>query len=294
VAEDYPRCVLVQVDQREAQISVVSGARRSASVVIGGDDYPRHQQQGGWSQKRYQRRADERIEAFARAVADLTRVAIEAGGIDNLIVAGDEVILPALQGAFHQTVTDRLIGTLPRAMEANFQELMDRALPLVERAERERELRAVRAVQEAAGADGPGAAGAEAVLTALQTGQVQTLVMNDDFAGPGWADYTFPLYGVGSWPGSHPAGGDVANVVSVSLPDELVRLALQSDAEIEIVRTAVPVSAEEQADVPEARGDEPHPGGNRRSEAARLLDALGGVGAVLRFALAEDQPTAEL
>jgi hypothetical protein len=63
-----------------------------------------------------------------------------------------------------------------------------------------------------------------------------------------------------------------------------------SGAEIEIVRTAVPVSIAEQAGVPDAHGDEGLP----RSEAARLLDDLGGVGAVLRFALAEDQATADL
>ena len=290
VADDYPRFVLVQGDQQEALISVVSGARQAVSVELSGDDYPRHQQQGGWSQKRYQRRAEERIEAFARATADLVRVALESGRIDNLIVSGDEAIIPPLQGAFHQTVSDKLIGTLPNTMNDNVQALVDQALPLVEQAERERELRAVRTVQNAAGAQGPGAAGAEAVLTALQAGQVETLVMNDDFAGPGWADYTFPLYGVGPWSGSHPAGGEAANIVSVSLPDEMVRLALQTDAEIEIVRTAVPVSAAEQDDIPEARGDEPMP----RSEAARLLDEMGGVGAILRFALADDQSTAEL
>jgi hypothetical protein len=289
-AEDYPRFVVVQIDQREALISVVDQARRSASVEIEGSNYPRHQQQGGWSQKRYQRRAEERIEAFARAAADLTRVALEAGKIETLIVLGDDVIVPALKEAFHQTVAAKLAGVLPSTMEATFQELMDLTLPVVEQAARARELEAVRAVQEAAGAEGPGAAGAEDVLTALQTGQVQILVMNDDFVAPGWADYSFPLYGVGAPPSAHPAGGDPANIVGVSLADELVRLALQSDAAVEVVRTAVPVSADDQADVPEARGDEPMP----RTEAARRLDELGGVGVVLRFALAEDQPTADL
>jgi peptide subunit release factor 1 (eRF1) len=288
--EDYPRFVIVQIEQREALVSIVDQTRPAARVEVSGDDYPRHQAQGGWSQRRYQARADERIEAFARAVAELTRKVVETGAVENVILMGDEVNIPPLRESLHQTIAAKVIGTLPNAMNASERELLDLALPRVEAAERARELGAARAVQEAVGANGPGAAGPEAVLTALQSGQVQVLVLNDDLAGPAWADYTLPLFGAGSPPGEHPAGGDTANLVGISLPDELVRLALQSSAEIEIVRTAVPVSANEQADIPEGRGDAPVP----RSEAARLLDEYGGVGAVLRFALAEDQPTADL
>jgi hypothetical protein len=115
-----------------------------------------------------------------------------------------------------------------------------------------------------------------------------TLVMNDDFSQPGWADYTLPLYGVGSPPGEHPAGGDVANLVPTTVEDEVVRLALQIGAEVQLVRSAVPVGVEEQEQIPNA--DDPTP----RSEAARALDELGGIGAILRYALDAGQPTADL
>jgi hypothetical protein len=115
-----------------------------------------------------------------------------------------------------------------------------------------------------------------------------TLVMNDDFSQPGWADYTLPLYGVGNPPREHPAAGDVANIVPTTVEDEVVRLALQIGAEIELVRSAVPVGQEEQENIPDA--DTPTP----RSEAARSLDELDGIGAILRYALDEGQPTADL
>jgi peptide subunit release factor 1 (eRF1) len=290
VADDYPRFTVVQIEQREALVSIVDQTRPAARIEITGDAYPRHQAQGGWSQSRYQRRADERIEAFARAVAELTRKVVEAGAVDDVILMGDDVNLPPLRKALHPTVAARVIGTLPSAMHADLQELMGLTLPLIESVEREREWAAVQAVRDAVGASGPGVAGAEATLTALQTGQVQMLVMNDDLAGPAWADYTLSLYGAGNPLGHHPTGGDPARLVGVSLPDELVRLALQSKAEIEIVQTATPLAAAAQIDIPAGRGGTP----NGRSEAAQLLDELGGVGAVLRFALAEERPTADL
>jgi hypothetical protein len=74
----------------------------------------------------------------------------------------------------------------------------------------------------------------------------------------------------------------------VSMPDELVRLAVQSSAAVETVRSAVPVTAEEEADIPDAHADGQMP----RSKAATMLDDLGGVAAILRFALAEHQQTA--
>lgn len=89
-------------------------------------------------------------------------------------------------------------------------------------------------------------------------------------------------------PTRHPAGGKAANLVPAMLETELVRLALQSDAEIEVVIADVPVSAEELADVPQAEDGRP------RSATALELDALGGVGAVLRFALDAGRSTAEL
>jgi hypothetical protein len=113
-----------------------------------------------------------------------------------------------------------------------------------------------------------------------------TLVMNDDFSGEGWADFTFPVYGAGSLPAEHPGGGDAKAIARIRLEDDLVRLALLEDAEIEIVRTRPPVTGGESVNDVD--------GGMPRTDVARRLDALGGVGAILRYALADDQSTANL
>jgi hypothetical protein len=73
IVEDYPSYAVVVADQREALIWVLERRTWQRSVEVSGTDYPRKQQQGGWSQKRYQNRADERIEAFVRRVAEEAR-----------------------------------------------------------------------------------------------------------------------------------------------------------------------------------------------------------------------------
>src|SRR5215216_5840830 len=290
--DDYPSYAIIAADQRDAFLWLMEGQTWDRGVQLEATGYPRKQQQGGWSQQRYQNRADERVEAFARTIAEETRRAFEAVNApvpyEYLIIAANEQMFTLLSAELHETIKERVLGQITLPIQADITEVTAAAQPLVEEAERKREMDAVQAVRDGVGTGGRGVAGAQDTITALETGQVMTLVMNDDFCQPGWADYTLPLFGVGSPPGEHPAGGDVANLVPTTVEDEVVRLALQIGAEVQLVRSAVPVGVGEQEQVPDA--DEPTP----RSEAARALDELEGIGAVLRYALDEGQPTADL
>lgn len=286
LVDDHPTYAVLLADQHEATLSFITQATRGQSVALDSTDYPRKQKQGGWSQRRFQSRADERIAAFARGIAEETGRALDEAGVGMLIVAGDEVITSALDASFHRGVKERIVGTLRLDIGATEQDLIAAALPLVEQAERDREAEAVSALGDVLGAGGPGAAGAEETLAGLLAGQVATLVMVEDFAAPGWADFSFPLYGVGAVPVEHPAGGDAAALVPVALEEELVRLAALTGAEIQIVHAAVPVGLAEGQAIPEPGSPQP------RTDAATALDKLDGVGALLRFALDADQPTA--
>jgi hypothetical protein len=287
---DYPNYAVLVADQREANLWLMERQTWDRGVQLEANDYPRKQAQGGWSQKRFQNRADERVEAFAKTIADETRREIAEGDaqVPYLILAADEPMASALNEAFHQTVSERIIGTISLEPDANLTTIAAAAEPLVAARERQQERETVQTMLDGVGAGGRGVAGAEDTLTALETGQVMTLVMNDDFEQPGWADFTFPLYGAGAVPREHPAAGDIANIVPAPLADIAIRLALQTGADIELVGTAVPVSEDEQEHIPDA--DDPTP----RSKAARALDVMGGIGATLRFALDEGQPTADL
>jgi hypothetical protein len=291
-ADDYPPYAILAADQRDAFLWLMEGQTWDRGIQLEATGYPRKQQQGGWSQRRYQNRADERVEAFARTIAEETRRAFEAVNApvpyDYLIISANEQMFTLLTSELHETIKELVLGQITLPIDANITEVTAAAQPLVDEAERTREMEAVQAVRDGVGAGGKGVAGAVDTITALETGQVMTLVMNDDFSQPGWADYTLPLYGVGSPPGEHPAGGDVANLVPTTVEDEVVRLALQIGAEVQLVRSAVPVGAEEQEQIPDA--DDPTP----RSEAARALDELGGIGGILRYALDAGQPTADL
>jgi len=250
--DDHPTYAVLLADQHEATLSLITQATLDQSVALDSSEYPRKQQQGGWSQRRFQARADERVAAFARGIAEETRQALDEAEVGMLIVAGDEVITSALDPAFHQTVTDRIVGVLRLDIGATQEEIVAAAMPLVAQAERDRETEAVAALEDGLGGDGAAAVGPDDTLTALQAGQAATLVLVDDFSGQGWADYALPLHGVGDVPAEHPAGGDPSQIVPVALEDELIRLAISTGAEVQIVHSTSPIRAVDLDEIPDA------------------------------------------
>jgi hypothetical protein len=287
---DRPPYAVLVADQRGAFLWLFERQAWQRALELAADGYPRKQQQGGWSQKRYQSRADVRVEAFAKTIAEETRRELDAPEMRSapLIIAADEPMASALDAELHETIAARVIGHLHLPVETEVSEVAATAEPLVDEAERQREMASIQALRDGRGPGGKAVVGAEETLTALETGQVLKLIINDDLSTPAWADFTLPVYGVGEPPAEHPAGGDVANMVPVPIGDLAIRLAVQSDADVELVRTAAPLSEEELTQIPDASAPLP------RTEAALALDGLGGIGALLRFTLAPEQSTAKL
>ena len=287
VAEDFEPYVVLLADQKEAVMALISQRHAQATMTAKGDDWPRHQMQGGWSQRRFQNGAQERIDNFAREVSEELRSRMDEFGVRRLVLAMDEVAGSAYNSALHQSVQERVVGSTQIDIRATMADIIAGTSPIIDQAERDRERETVQTIEDSRGEGNLAVVGAEDVIVALQTGQVMTLVMNDDFRGQGWGDFTLPVYGVGAPPKEHPAGGETSNIVPLALEEEMIRLAIQTGAEIEIVDTNVPVTSGEDG-APIRDTSEAMP----RSEAATILDAAGGVAALLRYALSEEQSTA--
>lgn len=277
MVDDHPGYMVLLADQHEATLSLVRRARRGKRVWLDSSEYPRRTQQGGPSQRRYQARVDERISAFARKIAEETLHALRDADVDMLVVAGDEVITSELKAEFHETVTDRIVDWIRLDIKSSEQEILDATLPIVAEAERERELAKVQQIAGAVGADERGASGGAAVLRAVQAGQVSVLAMVDDYTEQGWADYRRDVFGVGPIPSSHPLDGEADELVPIALEEELIRRAVQTNADIEIVKTDVSSEDWDDVGIPQTGSTLP------RTEAAMQLDGLGGVGALLRY-----------
>jgi hypothetical protein len=112
LAEDEPTYAVLLSDQKHAKLMLVDQAARQQSIDVNSTGFPRKQQQGGWSQRRYQMRADERVEAFARTVAEETRRLMDETRAELLVLAGNEQITTTLRDDLHPTIQERVAGML--------------------------------------------------------------------------------------------------------------------------------------------------------------------------------------
>jgi hypothetical protein len=255
VVEDYPRFAVLHADQHDASLFVINRASPQSEMSIESNEYPRKQSQGGWSQRRFKARQDERLQHFARAVGEEVRRVLDEEKLEMLVMSVGEVFGSALNEEMHQSVKERIVGEVRLPANAGEHEIVEDAQKVAEQAERAREAEDIKKLEDSIGAGNHGASGPDDVLRALSNGQVATLLMADDFKAQGWADHTMNIYGIGDLPDEHPASGDLDAVVKVDIAEEIVRLALATGAIVEIV-----------------------PG-----EHAARLHSHGGVGALLRY-----------
>jgi hypothetical protein len=274
--EDNPTYAVLLADQQKARLSMVNQAHRVEGLHMKSSDYPRKQQTGGWSQRRFQQRADERILALARQIAEETEQYLIERDIDTLIIAGDEIITGALDRVMSGELAGRVAARIRLDIEATGAEILDATLPIAAKAEADRELSAVVAASDLVGGGHRAASGSAEVIEALASGRVRELIINEDFHEDGWADFEHGRYGVGENRDVFTGGAEPVVASPIDVEEEMVRLAIRTGAEIDVIHAGVPVPLDADAPTPDA-------GSIPRSPAAERLDKLGGVAAILRY-----------
>lgn len=89
--QDNPRYAVVVSDRQGAEIHIISGHETETTTEVeGSDDWPIQKvAPGGWSQRRFQNRAENSWEANARSVVDELATIVSAEDIDFVVIAGD-------------------------------------------------------------------------------------------------------------------------------------------------------------------------------------------------------------
>lgn len=231
--------------------------------------------------------AEQQLENFAKAIAAETRRVLDEERVQRLIVAADDQLTATLRDHFPKELDAKVIGTVAADIRATPPDLLALALPVVQAAQRAAEEDVVQRLTTAAlSPGGLGVFGVEETLAALQAGQVQALVLADDFHAPGWVDDALDIVGAGAAPTEHPAGGDATSLRTVALTDEMIRLALMTGGDVTFVTTRDGEVSEGPNEAEKTRGERPG--------AAHTLHEHGGVGAILRFRLDEARAVPDL
>jgi peptide subunit release factor 1 (eRF1) len=257
----HPRFAALVADTNAARIVVFAAGEVVTEAEVKGVK-TRSTSEGGWSQARYQRHIGNFHMQHAKEVVEALDRIVQQEGIEQVLISGDEVITPLLREQMPKHLAEKVVDHFRLDMRATADELVtatrDAMARLNERTDREK-------VEAAIGnyrAGGLGVVGPEATLAALLKGQVDELLITASLArlqpvaakGRKGAEARVALED--SAVETVSAGGETAaSPEVVRLADELVNRAKQTSAKTTFI------------------------------EDASLLDAHGGVAALLRFTI---------
>jgi peptide subunit release factor 1 (eRF1) len=250
VIDQYPRYASLLLDTNRARIFVFGlGAVERREQVT--SEKTRRNSMGGWSQARYQRRADNMHTSHVKEVVDALDRIVQQDNIQHVIVAGDDVVVPLLKAQLPKHLEAKILDVLSLERDAGEDEIIAATLDVLRQKDAETDAEQVQELVGAWQSGGLGVVGPEATLKALQMGQVEEMLISatpqelrkaklPDDAAPGHVKAET----------SAVAAGDAAQL---KLADELVTRAQQTGARVRVI------------------------------EDPELLREFGGVGARLRF-----------
>jgi len=271
--DQLPRYAAVLVDTNHAQVFVFSTGRRTDTVEVR-NEKTKHVSVGGWSQARYQRHVEHLHLRHIKEVAGVLERIERTEQIPQVVVFGDETLVPLLRQQLPKAVDDTIVDVMRLDRSAADHEILASTLDAIRAKDAEGDQAIVRALLGEFRRGGLAVAGTSATRAALLQGQVDRLVISASPEGihgslrpsgeavehTGSATIGLEIVdgaaamALGTLPGPDAAASAVP-ATEQRLADELVRLARQTDASVRFI------------------------------EDAALLDPLGGVGAFLRFRL---------
>jgi peptide chain release factor subunit 1 len=255
--EQFPRYAVLVADTNRARLFVVG-----RNKVLLGDEIQnvktRGAKVGGWSQMRYQRHLEQYHMQHAKEVAEQLDRIVREEDIQEIILAGDAVVIPQLKEQFSKAVTDRVVDVLSLDINAPEHEVLAESMEAMREYDAQTDAEKVARLLDEYRGNGLAVVGSTDTLEALAMGQVEELVIaarqqhiegdREDVAILSDAEVVEPVV-VGE------DGGTVANIEadSVIVADDLVTRARQTSARITFV------------------------------EDPALLEEVGGCGAFLRY-----------
>jgi peptide chain release factor subunit 1 len=176
-------CVLL-VNRKTARIFLGTAAGLEEVDHIEGDTHRQHDQ-GGWSQKRYQRSVEqEKLNHLGHAL-DTLFARFKRRPFDHLVVGAPEELVTEVEQKLHPYLRARLAGRLGVDVEnssaadvsAAAAEVIDRHVAAVEREALDR-------MQQGIGRGDRGVSRPEPVMEALEQARVEILLLAEDFDAP--------------------------------------------------------------------------------------------------------------
>ncbi len=250
--DEHRRYAVLVADTNRARIYVFGRGRTIAAEEVQ-SEMTNRTEVGGWSQMRYQRHVDNIHLHHAKDVVDALDKIVREEAIENVIIAGDEVIVPLLREQLTPALTKLTEDTMRLDIRTPEHKIMERTLETFRMRDAVIDMERVEELKNAVRGTGLGVAGVADTLAALFNGQVDELFltagMDEIEHEPDEVESVVEAYA----PGQEGDAPDLSRRRIVV--DELIKRATETGASIHFI------------------------------EDASLLSAMGGVGATLRYSI---------
>jgi peptide chain release factor subunit 1 len=173
----HPRYAAVLADTNAARIMVFATGEVVAEREIRGVKTKRTSQ-GGWSQARYQRHIENFHVQHAKDVIDALDKIVQQENITQIIVAGDEVVMPLLREQMPKHLAERVVEHVRMNLHTPEEQLIESALEALRRVRSQTEREKVETAVGAFRSGGLGVVGPQDTLEALMKGQVDELLIS--------------------------------------------------------------------------------------------------------------------
>ena len=239
----YPRYAALLADTNSARILVFATGEIVAQQEVRGVKTKRNSQ-GGWSQARFQRHTENFHVQHVKEVVDALEKTVQRENITEIVVAGDEVVLPLLREQMPKPLAEKIVDQVRINANAPLEQVIKTSLEAMKRVHMESERDKVDAAVGAYRSGGLGVVGPEDTLEALLKGQVDELLISarvrelQPVGSRAAARAVASFQGVLPEPAVQPsAAGEPAAVATetVRLADELITKAAQTSAKMTFI-----------------------------------------------------------
>jgi peptide chain release factor subunit 1 len=231
--DEYETFCVTLLSHRGAKIFLVAGAAIS-QVDSARGDIKNHVRKGGWSQQRYERRRDKQVHNFCREIKKCLDDLERQEAFDELIIAGDKVLVKELESYLSPRMKLKLAATQPVRAGLSDQELLDQVYSSFTQEERREEKQLYEQIREECFRGGRAATGPTEVLAGLREGRVNHLLVDRDLEIKGFRCRACEFLGHGLPELCPDCDGEV---FAIDLVNEMVELAAKTGGKTEFADT---------------------------------------------------------
>lgn len=177
--------LVAAVSRERGEVYRLRGGRLEPVADLS-EDVPGQQQQGGWSQARYQRRVDNAALDHLREVADELDRRVRRNRDLCVVVVCPEEQRSELAGLLAQETLQAVAGWTQTEAHAGPPELLEAALPVLDQQRAQQEAELLERWREEAGREGRAASGWAATLEAASDARVEVLLAQDGVQRDAW------------------------------------------------------------------------------------------------------------